>query len=128
VAKDTNRWAVIALAENAAFALFDIARPPRRIQMGERRQPALDVGSGAYFFGASEQDAYAAGVHGIEEQLLFGIVVGVVNEGNFGVRDTAPDELLADFVVDVPALWIGSREIAEEELGCRAPRLFLSRL
>ena len=116
VAEDADRFVAIALPQDASLPLLDVPGPPRRIELRERGQPFLDVRARAHLFGAAEQDANAAGIDGIEEQLLFGIGIGFVNEGDFGIGDTETDEVLAHFVVDVPALRIGRGEIAEDQL------------
>ncbi len=116
VAEDADRFVAIALPQDASLPLLDVPGAPRRIELRERGQPFLDVRACAHLLGAAQQDANAAGIDGIEEQLLFGVGIGFVNEGDFGIGDTETDEVLAHFVVDVPALRIGRGEIAEDQL------------
>ena len=42
---------------------------------------------------SADQDSYPAGVDGIEQRLLLGIVVGIVDESDLGGRHAAPDQL-----------------------------------
>ena len=107
----------IALPQDAALALLDVAGPPGRVEMVQRRQALLHVGTGAHFFGGADQDAYSAGVDRIEQQLLFRIAVGVVDEGDLGLRDAPLDQPVSHFVIDIEARRIGGREVAEHKLG-----------
>ena len=79
-------------------------------------EPLLHVGSGAHFLGGAEEDADAPGIHGIEQRLLLAVGVGVVDIGDFLGRNAFGDELVADFVIDVEAVGIGRREVAEDKL------------
>src|SRR4051794_15304391 len=66
VAEDPDLGARVALAEDAAVALLDLGRLPRRVEVVQGDQPLLDVGAGAHLGGQAEQDAHPARAHLIE--------------------------------------------------------------
>ena len=81
----------IALAQNSALALLDVARAPGRVEMMQGAQAALDVHPCPHFFSGADPDAYPAGVHGLEQIQLGQVAVGVVSvlprgPGLLGVR------------------------------------------
>ena len=116
VAVDLDFGIEVSLPQNAAFALFDIAGPPGRIQMMERLEAALDVRARAHLFRGADQDSHAPGIHIGEQRHLGGIGIGVVDEGDFPFGNAARDEPGAEIVIDVEAVLGGRREIAEDEL------------
>src|ERR1019366_7821345 len=64
----------------------------------------------------SEHYPYPASVHRIEEQLLGGVRLGVMDKRDFVGGDTGFDKLRTDIVVNVESLRIGRRKVAEDEL------------
>ena len=89
--------------------------------MMERHKPPLNVRAGAHLLRRSEQNPHPPGVHGIEEELLRCVRLGVMDERDLAGGDTRFDELRTDFVVDVESFRIGRGKVAEDKLG-RASR------
>ena len=85
--------------------------------MMERGQPLLHVGPRPHFFRGADQDADSPGVHSIEQCFLLGVAVGVVDEGDLGLRHACFNQFYADLVVDVETRRVRRREVAEHELG-----------
>src|SRR5690606_13454782 len=52
---------LVALADDAAFALLQIGRAPRGVKVVQAHQTVLHVGAGAHLGGGAEQEAHAAG-------------------------------------------------------------------
>lgn len=61
----------IALTDNAARPLFQVAGTPGTVQIVTGDQPVLDVGTGSHFRRAAQQYAHLAGAHLGEQFLLF---------------------------------------------------------
>ena len=91
---------LVSLALNTAFALFQVAGPPRTIQVMECHKTILYIGSSSHFGCASDQDAHLAGAY-FAEQLLFPyFCIGLMDESNL-LRWYAPgNQLLADVLID----------------------------
>ena len=117
VAVDLDFRIVVALPQNSALALLDVARSPRRVEVMERDEPFLHVRAGAHFLGGAQKDADAPGIHRIKQVLLLPVGLGVMDIGDFFCRDAFGNEFVADFVIDVEAVGIGRREVAEHKLG-----------
>ena len=60
VAIDRHFLVLVALAEDAAFALFDLGRLPRGVEVMQGDQAFLDVGAGAHLLRAADQHAHRA--------------------------------------------------------------------
>ena len=57
VAVDRHFLVLVALAEDAAFALLDLGRLPRGVEVMQGDQAFLDVGAGAHLLRAADQHA-----------------------------------------------------------------------
>ena len=66
-----------------------------------------------------------AGIDGIKQGLFLQVGIGIVDIGDFPLRDTPLDKLLADLVIDVELVRVWRGEVAEDQLGCA---LVLARL
>ena len=100
VAADMDQRILVALALDAAFSLGQVTGPPGAVKVVERDQAILDVGASAHLLGASDEDAHLTGAD-FGEQLPFPYLgVGVVDERDLILRHPAPDELLADVLID----------------------------
>lgn len=51
VADDVHGRVLVALAQDAAFALFDVGRAPRHVDVVQRDEALLDVDAGAHLLG-----------------------------------------------------------------------------
>jgi hypothetical protein len=120
---DLDFGIVVALPQYPALALLDVPRSPWRIEVVESDEPLLHVRPGAHFFGGAQQDADAAGIHGVKQCLLLAVRIGVMDVGDFLCRNASGDELVAKLVINVEAIRIGCREVAENKL---RQSLFLS--
>ena len=94
--------------------------------MVQRHQPFLDVGAGAHFLGAADQDADRTAAHPIEQRLFLGVGIGVADGGHLRAGDSAGFELVDDVFVDREAPFRGVHaQIAEDHLraagGCGFP-------
>ena len=72
VAVDLDFGVVVALPQDSAFALLDVARPPRGVEVMEGDEPLLHVGPGAHFLGGAEEDADAPGIDRVKQRLSSG--------------------------------------------------------
>ena len=55
VAVDLDLGVLVALAQDAALALFDVRGPPRAVEVVQRDRPGLDVGPDAHLLGRADQ-------------------------------------------------------------------------
>ena len=70
VAVNLNVRIRVALAENAAFALLDVGRSPRRVEMMQGDQPLLHVGALTHLLRAAEKNADLACAHVAKQRQL----------------------------------------------------------
>mmetsp|Transcript_21738 Transcript_21738/g.84786 ORF Transcript_21738/g.84786 Transcript_21738/m.84786 type:complete len:418 (+) Transcript_21738:9334-10587(+) len=117
VAEDLHVFALVALAQDAPFALLHVARPPGRVQVVQRRQPGLHVGADAHLGRRSEQHPHPAFAHGLEQRCLLRVAVGVVHERDLGGRHAGVDQALLQVVIDAEGLaFLRRRQVAEHQL------------
>ncbi|MPM33409.1 hypothetical protein SDC9_79984 [bioreactor metagenome] len=89
----------VALPDDTPLALFQIAGPPRAIQVMERHKPILHVGARAHLESAAKKHAHLAGAH-LGKQLLFThIRVGRVNKRNLLGGNASRKEFLPDILI-----------------------------
>lgn len=94
----------VALADDAAEALFEVGRPPRAVEVVDRGQARLHVRPGAQRRGRAQQDADVAAAHLLVQRLLLlRLALGVGHAGDLGLGDAGLDEAAAHVVLDVPA-------------------------
>ena len=91
---------MVALPENAALALLDVRRTPRRVEMMQCHQLRLRVGARAHFLRRTQQDAHLAGTHVFEERQFHGVAIVVLDEGDFLGGHAARHELGFDILVN----------------------------
>ena len=90
----------IALTDNAPAALFQIAGPPRRIQIVKRDKAILHVHASAHLKGTSHQDAHLTGAH-LGEQLLFAnLGIGFMDKGDLFTRNAHGNQLVSNIIVN----------------------------
>ena len=107
----------VALAQDAALALFDIGRPPRRIEMMQRDEPFLHVGAGTHLLRAAEENADFAGAHVAKQIELRRVAVVILHELDLGRRHAEFHQLVAHVFINGEALAPGRRgEITEDPL------------
>jgi hypothetical protein len=83
----------VTLAQDATFTLLDIRRPPRSVEMMQRNQAFLDVGTGAHLLRAAKEDADLAGTHVAEELQLGGVTIVILDELNLRRWNAACQQL-----------------------------------
>ena len=106
---------VVALAQDAAFALGDVGGPPGAVEVVQGDGADLDVGADAHLLGGADENGDAAGAAGGEQLALVPVGLRLVDEPDRLARQPAAGELVAEFVVDVPAI-AGGAQVAEDEL------------
>ncbi len=84
--------------------------------MIQRAKAALDVGACSHLFGGADEDADPAGVHGAKEIHFRDVAVGVVDEGDLVLRNSAFNEAGADFLINIETGRMRRGEVAENEL------------
>ena len=100
IAADMNGLVSITLPFDAAFALRQITRPPRGVQIMQRDQAILHVSASAHFGGAAHQNAHLAGTDFRKEVTLFGLSIRLVNKGDLLRGHPACNQLLPDILID----------------------------
>jgi hypothetical protein len=82
----------VALPEDAALALLDVRRAPRRVEVVQRDEPILHVRAGAHLLGRAHEHADLAGAHRVEERLFLHVGLRLVDERDLVARDAEVDE------------------------------------
>ena len=101
IAEHLDRLILIALAYHSAFALLDVARSPRHIEVVERSELCLHVCPGSHLECRADEYTHLPGAH-FGKQLRFGgISLGVMDKGDFVFGDALCHELLPHIVIDV---------------------------
>ena len=90
----------IALPDDTAIPLLQIARTPRRIKMMRGHQTFLHVHARAHFGCGAEQNTNVSGVDIAEQFCLANIRIGIVDESYFIHGDTLIYEFLLHIVID----------------------------
>ncbi len=118
VAEDPHRGVLVVLADNSAFALFQVRGAPRHVDVMQRHGPGLDIGSSSHLLGRAEQyrDFPGAAV-GEQVGLRCGVAVVVDEADTVGFHATR-DEFVFDGLVDRPlgAIGLGCGTVAEHDL------------
>ena len=83
VTKDLHFGILVALAQDAAFSLLDVGRPPRGVEVMKGDQAFLHVGSRSHLLGASQRHPDLTGADTFEKASLGGIRVVILDEGDF---------------------------------------------
>src|SRR6202044_594549 len=83
----------------------------------ERYEPLLNVCACAHLLSRSKQHPNPPRVDRIEEQLLGGISLGVVDKRDLVGGDARFDQLRTDIIVNIKSFRIGRRKIAKDQLG-----------
>ena len=100
VAVDMYLLVAVALPDNAALALFQVAGPPGAVQVVEGNEPVLDVHARAHLEGAAHEHPHPALPHPGEQFFFPGGSIGVVDESNLLGGDAPGDELVPDVLID----------------------------
>ena len=107
----------VALALDAAEALFQVGGTPGAVEVVDRGEAFLHVGAGAELLGASHQHADLAGPDLGEQLLAFGgVVARVVHERDLFGRHAQRHEPVLEVLVGVPSARCGRARVAEDEL------------
>ena len=94
VAKDRHLLVLIALAQDSAFALFDLSRLPGSVEVMQRHEAFLYVGTGAHLLRAADEHPDLATTDLLEEGLFLGVRIGVTNDSDLVAGDTVGNQLL----------------------------------
>src|SRR5581483_7707632 len=93
---DLDLLVLVALPFDPPFALLDLARQPRHVEMVQRLQPLLDIRAGAHRVGRSDLDTHAPSPEIREQPLLVGRALVILHERDLSGGNAASDELLLD--------------------------------
>ena len=108
----------VALPNDPAFPLFQIAGPPGTVQIMQSNQPVLHVGPRPHFAGAAQKNPHLPGANFGKQFFLFDLRIGIVNKGNLRFGNPPGDQFLPNiFIYIEAAVPFGSGNIAEDELG-----------
>ena len=116
VADDLDLGVLVALAQGAAVALLKVGGTPRAVEVMQRDRARLDVGPDAHLLGGADDHRHLAGAARLEQPRLLGVVAGLVDEPHLLGGDPALGEQQPQLVIGVPALLLGGRQIAEDDL------------
>ena len=100
VAVDMDSFVFVALPDNAALALLQVAGTPRAVQVMQGDEPVLDIHARSHLEGAAHKDAHLTSTNLGEQLLLFRLGVRVVDKGDLLRGDASGDELVADVLID----------------------------
>ena len=90
----------VALADDAALALLQVAGPPGTVQVMEGDEAVLDIRACPHLEGAAHEHPHPA-LPDLGKQLLFpGWGVGVVDKGDLLGRNAPSDEFVPDVLID----------------------------
>jgi len=101
---DLDLRILVALAQNPAFALLDIARAPRNVNVVKRDRAGLDVRAHAHLLRRADQHAHVPGSAGGEQAALLSVVAGFVHEPHLSGWDAVGLQQAAELLVGVPVL------------------------
>ena len=104
VAVDRDLGVLVALADAAALALFDVGGAPGAIEVMNGDAAVLNVGADAHLLGRADDHRDVPGATGGEQPRLLAIVAGLVDEPHLLAWHPAAGEEIAELVVRVPAL------------------------
>ena len=90
----------VAGTQDSTFALFNVTRSPRTIQMMSRNQMFLDVDAHAHFCRRADDESNFGGVDFVEQCLTLFRVFGVVHEGDLIGGNAALNQTLLYSVVN----------------------------
>ena len=90
----------VALPDDAPAALFQIARPPRAVQVVKCHKPVLHVHTRTHLEGAAHEDAYLTGADFCKQLLLSDFRICLMDESNLLPRNPTGNELFPNVVVD----------------------------
>jgi len=82
----------------------------------QRHEASLDVGAGAHFLGGAQQHADSTGIYAVEQILLCGVGLRVMDECDFSRWDAGSDELRPDILINIKSVRIRRGKIAENKL------------
>ena len=90
----------VSLTDDSSGALFQIARPPRCIQIVECHKAVLYIHTCAHFEGTAHQYAHLTGAD-LSKQFLFPrFCIRLMNEGDLLAGNPSGNQLFADVVID----------------------------
>jgi hypothetical protein len=92
VADDLDLGVLVALADDAAFALFDVGGPPGAVDVVQGDGAGVDVGADAHLLGGPNEHGELAVAAAGEEPGPGFVVAGVVNERDVSRGDAVGDE------------------------------------
>ena len=116
VAEQSDLGVLVALAQAAAVALFDVGWAPRTVEVVQRDRAVLDVGPDSHAGGGADDHGDLAGAAGGEQSGLLGVVARLVDPPDLLGRHASSGELVAQLPVGVPARPGWGGEVAEHDL------------
>ena len=90
----------VSLTDDSAGALFQVARPPRRVQIMKRHKPVLHVHAGPHFEGAAHQHTHLTGADFCKQLFLPCLGIGLMDKSNLFSRNASCHQFLPDVIVD----------------------------
>ena len=108
----------VALTNDAPFALLEIRRTPRTIQMVQSDELLLTIRSRAHALGAAQQDTHLTAPHFAEQVFLLYLALGVVDEGDLVFGNTQFQQFRANIIINAESTVIlRCAEVAKDHLG-----------
>ena len=90
------------MADEAAFALFDVGGPPGAVDVVQRDGALVDVGADAHLLGGADEDRELAGAASGEQAGPGFVGAAVVDERDLAGWDAVGGEAAFEFVVGGP--------------------------
>ena len=100
IAEDVDLLVPVSLTDDSSGALFQVARPPRRIQIMKRHKPVLHVHAGPHFEGAAHQHTHLTGTDFGKQFFLPCLGIGLMDKGDLFSRNASCHQFLPDVIVD----------------------------
>ena len=110
VAVNVHFLIFIALTNDAPFALLEIRRTPRTIQMVQGDELLLAVGAGTHALGAAQQDTHLTAPYFAKQIFLLHLAFGVVDVGDLVFGNTQFQQFRANIIINAECaviLWGG---------------------
>ena len=100
IAVNMHFLVAVALTDDAAAALLQIARPPRAVEVMQRDEPVLDVHTRTHLKGAAHQDAHLPGAHLCKQLFFADFGVCLMDVRNLFAWNPQRNQLAANIVID----------------------------
>ena len=101
----------VALSDDPALALLDVAWLPRHIDVMQADKTVLHVGAGAHSGGGPDQHTDFPASDSIKQSLLLLIRAGLLDKTDLIGRNTHGNQVVLDLLIGIPSTLLGDAEL-----------------